>query len=57
MGSGSRNGLAPLLGVGGSGKRNGVDSDEAAARAELVTSSAAVDVPTASSSACLLRSA
>ena len=53
--SGSRNGLAPLFGVGASGTRNGVDPDEAAARAELVT--AAVGVPAASSSASLLRSA
>ena len=35
--SGSRNGLALLLGVGASGTRKGVDPDEAAARAELVT--------------------
>ena len=43
-------GLVPL-------ERSGVDPDEAAARAELVTASAAVGVPAASSSASLLRSA
>ena len=55
MGSGSRNCLAPLFGVGGSGKRNGVAPGEASARAELDAASVPIGA-FPSSSAFLLCS-
>ena len=62
--SGSKNGLAPPLGVGGSGARNGVDAGpneastcEASARAELEAAVSACPVADVSASALRFRSA
>jgi ABC-type phosphate transport system substrate-binding protein len=57
--SGSKNGLAPPLGVGGSGVRNGVglEPDEASARAELAAVGSSCPVALVSASALRFRSA
>ena len=57
--SGSKNGLVPPLGVGGSGTRNGLGPDEASACAELdaAVSSNPVIVALVSASALRFRSA
>ena len=53
--SGSKNGLAPPFGVGGSGTRNGVVPDEASACAELDAASVSNPVMVALVSASALR--
>ena len=57
--SGSKKSLAPPLGVGGSGVRNGVglEPDEASARAELVAAVSCCPVADVSASALRFRSA
>ena len=53
--SGSKNGLAPPFGVGGSGTRNGVAPDEASACAELEAAVVSKPVVVTSASASALR--
>ena len=53
--SGSKNGLAPPLGVGGSGVRNGAATDEASACAELEAAVSSCPVALVSASALRFR--